>query len=181
MATVDAAPATPSRSSAARILDDGFGFLLSSLAPLPEASLTERGTIGGGDWSAKDLLGHITFWERNGVQALEAWARGGIAPVDRMLEAPGLDAANAAAVEAAFAFDLSQTRANAEQTHRALVDAINLLTDTAWELPALAGEEGSLGFRLGTILVGGDADLFDHVSAHNADLEAFVAAAASRT
>ena len=44
-------------------LRQGQAELDSLLARLSEAELTRTATIGGGEWSAKDLLGHIAFWE----------------------------------------------------------------------------------------------------------------------
>lgn len=45
-----------------------------SFAGLPEAAMSEPGVVG--DWSAKDLLGHVTTWEEEALQALTALVDG---------------------------------------------------------------------------------------------------------
>ena len=54
---------TPTRSDAAHRLSEGWGRLQDLLARIDEGAFDRLRTIGGGDWSAKDLLGHVAFWE----------------------------------------------------------------------------------------------------------------------
>ena len=50
------------QAAALATLDEGQQTLLTLLGQLDDEALTRAGTIGG-DWSAKDLLGHLAFWE----------------------------------------------------------------------------------------------------------------------
>ncbi len=52
--------AVPSREDAVRILDDGHGQIHSLVERLTEQDFERTATIGGGDWSARDLVGHLT-------------------------------------------------------------------------------------------------------------------------
>jgi hypothetical protein len=45
-----------------------------AIAGLDEVAMAERGVVE--DWSAKDLLGHVTAWERRAVGILERFGAG---------------------------------------------------------------------------------------------------------
>jgi hypothetical protein len=55
----------------------------TTLALIDELSSRARTTpgLGGGEWSAKDLLGHLESWERHALDALAAWGRDEPAPI----------------------------------------------------------------------------------------------------
>ena len=55
-------------------IQDGRREMEALLAQLSEAQLVEPGVADG--WSIKDLLSHITYWERDTVDVLKAAARG---------------------------------------------------------------------------------------------------------
>lgn len=159
----------PSRAEALVILQQGQAALDAAMDGLDPEAATRRPE---GEWSAKDFVAHVTFWEDNALQALQAWTDGAVANVDRMLEEPGEDAVNAAAVEASFALGWDEVVARASRVHGALIEAIEGLDDDAWVQPALPEDPRSIGLRLGAILVGSDDDAwFDHVRAHTNDLD----------
>ena len=60
------------RQEALATLAEGDAALGALFAQLSSDQLIEPATIGGGDWSAKDLLGHIAFWEELAAQTLAA-------------------------------------------------------------------------------------------------------------
>src|SRR5438445_8463916 len=70
------------RDEASAILRDGQERLDDLLGGMSEGDLVRPATIGGGDWSAKDLIGHVAAWEELAVQALAEWRRGQM-PVGR--------------------------------------------------------------------------------------------------
>ena len=55
-------------------IQDGRREMEALLAQLSEAQMVEAGIAEG--WSVKDLLSHITYWERDTVDVLKAAARG---------------------------------------------------------------------------------------------------------
>jgi uncharacterized protein (TIGR03083 family) len=55
-------------------LDRGWDELLAVVDDVPAARLAEPGVAG--DWSVKDLLGHIAFWEGRAVARLKRRAAG---------------------------------------------------------------------------------------------------------
>src|SRR5262249_57451316 len=88
---------TPTREEAIATLEEGQAALDTLLARLSPEQLVRPATIGGGDWSAKDLLGHIAFWEELASQALNDWCAGRTPAVEQIFAggAATVGAANA--------------------------------------------------------------------------------------
>src|SRR5437588_10756009 len=89
--------AAPTRDEALATLAEGQSALDRWLAPLSDEELVRPATIGGGDWSAKDLLGHIAFWEELAIGALADWRDGRKPSIEDIFAggAASIDAANA--------------------------------------------------------------------------------------
>lgn len=158
------------RAEAARVLQTDRTELLALLDRLPPRAMTTAG-LGGGQWSPKDLLGHLESWEEHALGALEAWSRGARAPIDAARSS--VTALNAAELARKAARSAPRTRASSERTHARLLEAIRDLSDATWEAPATPRGRTPLGQRLGSIL-GGPAGPFRHDAAHLQDVRAFV-------
>ncbi len=130
-------------------------------------------TIGGGDWSAKDLLGHLTSWEEHALEALKAWRGGEPAPIQRALRVLGLNGVNAEAVAADRSRSAATVRRRFDDIHRRLVAAIRSMPDATWDAPPTTRSRRSLGHVVGGI-IGGPAGPFTHASAHLPHLRAYV-------
>jgi hypothetical protein len=144
---------------------------LELVAALPVRARTKAG-LGGGTWSAKDLLGHLESWERHALDALDAWLRDEPAPIDRAFRTMSLHEINARDVTRKAARSFDRVAASADRTHRELLDAMAALTDSRWERPATTRGRAPLGRRLGQILVGSGP--FGHDAAHRRSLEGLV-------
>jgi hypothetical protein len=164
----------PGRDAAIRFVQTDRARSRGLLARLPERAITTPG-IGGGDWSPKDLIGHLESWEQHALDALEAWSRGGVAPSDRALREVGLDALNLAEVERKAGWSAARSIDSAAGTHRRLVTALRSISAEDWAAPPTKRSRRSLGTQIGGIL-GGPAGPFRHDVAHHPDLEAFAAA-----
>lgn len=162
------------RERALQILRDDRETLLGLIERLPRRAAAEPG-LGGGTWSPKDLVGHLESWEEHTLEAMDAWAHGRRARIDVELYAKSLTAVNAAEVARKASRSTAAMLASAARTHRRLVDAIEGLTDAAWNAPAASRARKPLGHRLGTILIGRGDRHFAHDAAHLPDLEAFAA------
>jgi len=141
-------------------------------ALLPDASSRDftRPEISGGDWSVKDLLGHITFWYENALDSLAQWRAGEPYELAARLESKGVDGVNAASVLEKGALpageiELGHARASAE-----MLRALESIGNAEWETPL--GED-TRGSELGSILGGPDGP-FRHIAAHLDDLRASV-------
>lgn len=161
------------RDDAVRLLEEQHAELAALFAELDEDAFVRRGTIGGGDWSAKDLLGHLTSWEEHALDALKAWRRGEPSPVQQALRAHGLNAVNAENVAADRDRSSPTVRRRFDDVHRRLVTEIRSMPDTTWDAPPTTRSRRSLGHVLGGI-VGGPGGPFTHASSHLSHLRAYV-------
>jgi len=162
-----------SKREALRILEAEHRSVRELIGRLSPADFERPATIGGGDWSARDLLGHLTSWEQHALDALDAWRRGEPAPVQRALRERGLNAVNTEAVAAGRSRSPSSVRARFDEVHQRLVQEIRALRAATWQAPPTARGRRPLGDVLGGI-VGGPEGPFAHASAHLEDLGAFV-------
>jgi hypothetical protein len=169
--------AVPSRQEANDALREGEGLMRELLAGVSAEELERPATIGDGDWSAKDLLGHIATWEGIALGTLAEW-RGGSRPWIEDVFAGGTDAVdelNARLVEEKRALSLEEVRSEAETVHLRLLQEIEGTPDGEWT--ARAGYRTERREHLGTLLgsvLGAPKRPFGHVLAHLPDLEKFV-------
>jgi hypothetical protein len=164
------------QDEAVDILEAGFNKIGALLEGLPPERLTEPG-IGGDRWTAQDLIGHVAFWERAALEALDAWSDGGAAPIDRAL-ARGITIVNRDALRRIRERSLEEVRTDAERVHFNLLLSIQEMGPDLWESLPTARHLNSLGESLGRILTGPEGP-FTHAAAHMPDLEAFVKGASS--
>jgi DinB superfamily len=164
---------TPSRSRALRTLEEEHESVRELAERLGDEDFERRATIGGGDWSAKDLLGHLTSWEEHALEALNAWRKGEPSPVQRALRVHGLNAVNAENVAADRDRSPATVRRRFDDVHRRLVAEIRSMPEVTWDTPPTTRSRRSLGHVLGGI-VGGPGGPFTHGSAHLPHLRAYV-------
>jgi hypothetical protein len=164
-----------SRHEALAILDDGRARLDALLDRLTPDDLDRPSTIGGGDWSAKDLIGHIAFCEEIALVTMEAWLQGRRPPIEERFTTRDTDGQNAWNQQRKGTWPLERVQEDSESTHHRLVSAIEGMTDESWTSPrAFEGdEEEDLGTELGGVL-GAPGRPFGHAFAHLPDLEAYV-------
>ncbi len=160
-------------AAAIEILDEEHRAVRRLADRLTDAQLERPATIGGGDWSAKDLLGHLGAWEENALGALEAWRAGEAAPIDRALRARGLTVVNAEAAAADRARTAAAVRARFDSVQRRLIEALRAIPAEAWATPPTRRSRRATATIVGSIL-GGPGGHFRHASAHLRDLERYV-------
>ena len=167
---------TPTRARAVQTLTDGWDHLHELLARIDAASFDVRGTIGGGEWSAKDLLGHVAFWEEIAVVQIGFWRQGQVLRLDQEFAPGGTDGLNAWNQRRQHRRSVRRVRTESDRIHARLLGEIGRLTETEWRsiVPLPLAQRVRLGTRLGR-LAGGPAGPFGHVEAHLPDLRAFVA------
>jgi DinB superfamily len=164
----------PSRRSALRILEDGHRQVRDLIAQLPPRARTTPG-LGGGDWSPKDLIGHLETWEAFALDALHAWDEGHGPAFERELWSRGTNAINREAHERKHRWSFPETVRRADATHAELIGRIEAMSDARWRRPGTARGRKPVGERLGGIL-GGPRGQFRHADAHLKDLRPFVEA-----
>jgi hypothetical protein len=165
-----AEPQVPSRREAIRILERQRSETLSLIDGLPRKALTTPG-LGGGEWSPKDLIGHLASWEEYALDALAAWDRGERAPIDALAWSVSTARINRQNVERKAVWSLPRVRRESERTFAELLAAIGAMTDARWRGPATPRGRKPLAHRLGGIL--GGPGPFRHDESHLPSLRAF--------
>jgi hypothetical protein len=167
----------PSPEQAIRTLDDGRRRLFDLIARLSDEQMERPATIGGGDWSAKDLVAHLEVWEAIALQALQEWRTGTVPAIEDVFAkgAEGVDALNAERVQAKRALTISEVSTQATDTHRELIEELSHIGREEWEGKAFYETERRtrLGALLGAV-TGAPKQPFGHAFAHLPDLEAYV-------
>jgi hypothetical protein len=175
--------ARPTRDEAISTLQTGDARLGELVAGLSDEQLERPATIGGGDWSVKDLIGHIATWEELALRTLEEF-RAGVMPwverPDGPFSAPATgktDAFNARTIEEKRVKLLSEVVADARSAHLELLASIVEMSDEEWNAKAFyetpRGNRRTLVTLLSSIL-GASQRPFGHAFAHLPDLEAYV-------
>jgi hypothetical protein len=176
--------AQPSQEEAISILEEGNAKLRELLQNIPEPDLIREATIGGGEWSAKDLIGHISTWEEVAIRSLEEWRRGEVPWVEQdggPFTDPGnqaVDAINARTVEEKRRLSLEEVRRSGDEGHRRLVNEIRSLSEDEWRAQAFYPTEKNRRRRLVTLLgaiLGAPGAPFGHAFAHIPDVVSFAA------
>ena len=166
--------ASVTRERAVGTLEDGQHRLEGMFGQLTEDQLGRPATIGGGDWSAKDLMGHVARWNEIAVEALASWRDGEVPWIEGQWSG-GVDKVNADNYLASREHSAEQARARLRQSHEALVGAIQAMGNDEWHsrAPYVTGRRQWLGMLLGGI-TGAPKLAFGHAFAHFDDLEAYV-------
>jgi hypothetical protein len=89
-----------------------------SYAGLPDDALLVPGVTG--DWSIRDLIAHVTWWDAEAIAHLPAVLAGG-APPRYSVTWGGIDAFNAMKTQEKAGLSLAEVRAEAEATHDRLL------------------------------------------------------------
>jgi hypothetical protein len=102
-------------------LDKAWVEFKESYADLSDAQLTEPGVIG--DWSVRDIIAHVTWWEEESLKHLPLIIREA-RPPRYSTEYGGIDAFNALMTERKHDLALADVLQHQEETHRQLIEYI---------------------------------------------------------
>jgi hypothetical protein len=166
-------PSVTTRQGAIDALESGHAAVRRLIKRIPAHRMARQG-LAGGNWSPKDLVGHLCFWEERVLEALAAWERGERAPIDLEIYSRSIAAINADAVRARSRHTTARVLRDWDNVHGELVRTIRTMPDARWEQPATPRGRKSLGHRMGQLLIGKEP--FAHAQAHLRDLEDFVEA-----
>jgi Mycothiol maleylpyruvate isomerase N-terminal domain len=164
----------PTHDEAVRLLEEQHADLAALFAELDTESFVRRGTMGGGDWSAKDLAAHMGLWEEFALATIDEFGRGERPTIERMYESHTGDQLNEQGVERFVHAPAPDVLARFDDLHRRLVSAIDSMSENEWaaEYP-FDPDDRTLGDRIGSLL-GSERGAFMHASAHLPDLRAYV-------
>jgi len=109
-------------------IDAAWADLLESFAGLTDAQLTQPGVTG--EWAVKDILAHVTTWEREALKFLPVILEGS-RPPRYSVTYGGIDAFNAQTFEKNRAQPLAKVLDALEKTHRRLIALVKKAPDEA--------------------------------------------------
>jgi len=101
-----------------------------SLEGLPDAALTGGAIVG--EWTARDLMAHVTTWEEETLKLLPVILKGRRTPKYSALYG-GVDAFNAQSHERKWGMELEEVRRQMEGTHRRLVGYLEGVAEEVFE------------------------------------------------
>ncbi len=167
--------ASVTREQAIKTLEDGQRRLEALIGQLSADQVVSPATIGGGDWSAKDLMGHLARWNEIAMDALVSWREREVPWIEGEWSG-GVDKVNADNYDLSRDHSAERARVRLRQSHDALVGAIRAMDNEEWhsKAPYVTGRRQWLGMLLGGI-TGAPKRAFGHAFAHLGDLEAYVA------
>ena len=102
-------------------LDTAWVAFQASYAGLSNSRLAESGAAG--DWSVKDIIAHVTWWEEEALRHLPLIIAGNHPPRYSVAYG-GIDAFNAMMAERKRHVSLSDVLTQQDDTHRRLIDFI---------------------------------------------------------
>jgi hypothetical protein len=114
------------RSQLLKKLDKRWTEFNQSYAGLSDSQMTEAGVTG--DWSVKDIIAHVTWWEQESLKHLPLITTGG-RPRTYAAEYGGIDAFNALMTEQKRRLSLSEVLRQRDETHQELVLYIESVPD----------------------------------------------------
>ena len=109
-------------------IDAAWQELQDAIAGLSEESMLAPGAIG--EWSVRDLLGHVATWEEEALKALPVIVEGGKLP--RYASHGGIDAFNARQQEAKRHFSLQRLLQEMNATHQRLLALVDRVPESAY-------------------------------------------------
>jgi hypothetical protein len=103
-------------------LDKAWAEFKESYVGLSDSRLTEPGVMG--DWSVKDILAHVTWWEEEALKHLPLIIKEG-RPPRYSTQYGGIDAFNALMTERRQDLSLADVLQQQDETHRQLIEYIH--------------------------------------------------------
>jgi hypothetical protein len=107
-------------------LDQAWTAFKESYAGLSDSQMTEPGVTG--NWSVKDIIAHVTWWEEEALKHLPLIIEGG-RPPRYSTKYGGIDAFNAQMTEQKQGLALSDVIGQMDETHRRLVAYVQCIPE----------------------------------------------------
>ena len=109
------------RAQLLKRLDQAWESFQAAYAGLSDAELLEPGVVG--DWSVRDIIAHVTWWEQEALTHLPLILDGGTPPRYSVTYG-GIDAFNAQKTAQKRSLSLAEVLRQQDETHRRLINFI---------------------------------------------------------
>ncbi len=117
------------RSQLLKKLEKEWAALKDSYAGLSEAEMMKPGVTG--DWSVRDIIAHVTWWEEEAFTHLPAVLQGE-KPPRYFVTYGGIDAFNALRTEQKKNLSLAEVLQERDDTHRRLVEFLERVPEVQY-------------------------------------------------
>ncbi|MEJ2545698.1 MAG: DinB family protein [Calditrichaceae bacterium] len=107
-------------------LNNAWNALLTSYRGLSESELIKPGVTG--NWSVKDIIAHVTWWEEEALKHLPLILAGG-RPPRYSVTYGGIDAFNAKMTEQKKQLSLDEVLRQRDETHQRLIDYVETVPE----------------------------------------------------
>jgi hypothetical protein len=114
------------RAQLLKRVDGAWQALLASYEGLTETEMTRPGAIG--DWSIKDVIAHVSWWEEEALTHLPLILEGG-RPPRYSVKYGGIDAFNALMAERKAGLSLAEVLQARDETHRRLLEFLQAVPE----------------------------------------------------
>ena len=109
-----------------KLLDNAWSEFNESYSGLSESELIEPGVTG--NWSVKDIIAHVTWWEEEALKHLPLILAGG-RPPRYSVTYGGIDAFNAKMTEQKKQLSLDEVLRQRDETHQRLIDYVETVPE----------------------------------------------------
>jgi len=167
---------TPSKADLLTALADAQAQFDAAIAGLDDAALVEPGVVG--EWSIKDLIGHVAAWEQLVIESAEQWRTGEAIPTPTWTSADEFNARDAARKSD---WTLDAVRADAAETRHRLQAVLAQITDEEWSRPVVIGDRERPGGAWIAGALNGDEGPGTHAAEHARQIHAWRAAREAET
>lgn len=112
-------------------MENSHADFLAALDGLSEADMTSERTLG--DWSIKDLLSHLAFWEEQAISMLRLVAEGRASDVVRPVNPQQIKSWNAREVANRRDLPLAAIFDGLVANYHELQNAVNAISEEEWQ------------------------------------------------
>jgi hypothetical protein len=148
-----------SKAKVVRDLDSAWGDLMRTVEAIPAEDCEKPGVVG--DWSLKDVLGHIAFWSGQAATTMRCAAAGRLEDVERGTGSNWVDEWNEREYRARKDHALSEVRAEFLRNHKEAADALEAAPEEVLETK----------FGQYRVITYFEGDTFDHYREHNEQIK----------
>lgn len=120
------------RNEALATLAEGKAALDALISQLDDTQFERPATIGGGDWSARDLVAHLAWWEEIAQQAVDDWRAGRVPWIEAVFRDGTVDDVNAGNDARTRGQSSAEVRERAARAHASIVATISEMADDEW-------------------------------------------------
>ena len=125
------------KENSLKAVDEAWQELKDVLTRVPPDRMEDAGVVG--PWSVKDIIGHITTWERELIDSVEAFLVREDPEALKYSRHPSIDERNERSVREKAPTPLSKLTGDLKSTHEDMVALLNGLPEDTFDVSDIEG------------------------------------------